>query len=264
MTHFFKISAVIILTVVSVVSCKSTDDEGAAMDLKAENRKSLGASSEDILSADNYSKLRIEFLFSETTKPTIESKLLIQDFVYDRANKPGGVHIIETLIPAPTNETFSLDDIREIEDEYRTQYTEEDDIAVSVYFANGHSENDTETSVTLGSAYQNTSIVVYSDTLQEFINGTGDVSLADLEVLTTTHEFGHLFGLVNISDDDIHTEGHEDTEHSKHCVVEDCLMYYASSATRAAIKTRFENRGVESIPELDALCLADLVAKGGK
>ena len=54
---------------------------------------------------------------------------------------------------------------------------------------------------------------------------------------------------------------HEDLAHAKHCVVEDCLMYFESD-TKSTIVEYFSGR--QRIPELDPLCIADLKAKGGK
>ena len=123
--------------------------------------------------------------------------------------------------------------IRNIENEQRTVYTQADDIAVYVYFASGNANSDTSTTVTLGSAYQNTSIVIYEKTLQEVTNNVLD-DLTRLEATTLHHEFGHIFGLVNIQNDDIHPgDKHEDPDHLKHCIIGDCLMYFeAQSITK--------------------------------
>ena len=264
MTHFFKISAVIIFVMLTMGSCKKKDDDTVVVDFKADNRKALGASAEDILSADNYGTLRLEFAFTETTRPTQETINALQQFLLERINKPGGINIIETMIPAPNNGPFSLDEIRDIEDEHRTQYTIDNDIALFMFFANGSSENDTETSATLGSAYQNTSIVVYRNTLFNFVGGPNNLTLATLETITSEHELGHLFSLVNLANDDIHPTEHEDPANNKHCVIEDCLMYFASQASRPEIERKLATRSQGNIPVFDELCLADLLAKGGK
>ena len=263
MTQFLKISAVFIFTMLTIFSCKKKDDDGATTNLKAENRKGLGSSAEDILSANDFFKLRLEIVYTETTRPTQETILALQQFLNERVNKPNGISITETMIATPTNGPYSLDEIRDIEDEHRTQYTIDDDIALYMFFANSSSENDTETSVTLGSAYQNTSIVVYKDTLISFVSGANNDDLAAIETITSEHELGHLFGLVNIVNDDIHNTGHEDPVNGKHCVIEDCLMYFSSATTRSAVATRMQTRSQNGIPIFDKLCLADLVAKGG-
>jgi len=265
MTHLFKISAVLIISLLTIVSCKGDDDDDVKVDPKAENRKVLGSSGEDILSGDVFKKLRLELVYTPATKPTQETISALQQFLNARINKPGGISIIETEISAPNTASFSLTDIRAIEDENRTQYTEDDDIALYIFFASGSSENDTNTSVTLGSAYQNTSIVVYSNTLFSFSGGSSGTAFSTLETITVEHELGHLFSLVNLANDDIHLTGHIDPENDKHCVIKDCLMYFASSASRPVIAAKLQARAqLGGIPVFDDLCLADLQAKGGK
>ena len=264
MSNFFKISIILLISFGSLFSCKKKDDDVVVVDLKAENRKVLGASGEDILSADAFTELRLELVFTKTTRPSNQTIIALRDFLEQRVNKPDGVQIIPNLIPAPNTQPFTLDEIRDIEDDHRMQYTEDNSIALYIFFANGSSINDTDTSVTLGTAYQNTSIVIYSSTLVQFVGGPNNLSLSTLETITTEHELGHLFSLVNLANDDIHPIDHEDPDNNKHCVIEDCLMYFQSSATRAAITNRMSRRAQGGTPVFDDLCIADLRAKGGK
>ena len=76
-------------------------------------------------------------------------------------------------------------------------------------------------------------------------------------------------GLVNIQNDDIHNSTntvHEDPNSNRHCVVENCLMYFQTSTTTIPkMETFFKkmaNR--KAVPSLDPLCISDLQAKGGK
>jgi hypothetical protein len=186
-------------------------------------------------------------------------------FINARVNKPDGVSFIETII-SDQNGPFSISQIRNIENEQRTIYTQGDDIAVYVYFASGNANSDTNTTVTLGTAYQNTSIVIYEKTLQEVTNNVQD-DLTRLEATTLHHEFGHIFGLVNIQNDDIHPgDKHEDLDHPKHCIIDDCLMYYqAQSITKDNLISRIKRLKVlQNIPGFDPdFCMEDLQAKGG-
>ena len=174
-------------------------------------------------------------------------------------NKPGGITITETRIPEAEGSPFTTEELNAIEDENRTVYTSGDNIAVYVFFANGVSSNDTSTRVTLGTAYLNTSIVIYEKTLQTLAASNPSLDLSTLETTTLQHEFGHILGLVNLLDDDIHAN-HMDTGHPKHCIVEDCLMYFESN-NRSQVIERFSGR--VAVPELDPLCIEDLQAKGG-
>ena len=69
-----------------------------------------------------------------------------------------------------------------------------------------------------------------------------------------SHEFGHILGLTNAGT--VMQSDHEDANHKRHCNVSSCLMYWeAESGT---------NLFGGNIPQLDAQCIADLQANGGK
>ncbi len=258
--NIFKSPSIIILLCVLLFSaCKSDDNGNTAEDLTEANKKSLGTSAEELLSSGDFESLTIELVYAEGFRPNTQSITNFKAFLEARVNKPGGISILETVIDPPANAPFTIQEIVQIEDQNRTQYNNGQNIAVYIFFANGSSSNDTPTKVTLGSAYRNTSIVIYEKTLQN-LNDEG-LNLITLETSTLNHEFGHLFGLVNIVEDDIHTE-HEDAENDKHCNVEDCLMYFESAALKTAVMSRFF--GKNSVAELDVLCIEDLQAKGGK
>ena len=242
--------------------CKD-DDSDNIKDPTAENKKSLGTSAEDILSNDIYNRLTIEFVYAIGFEPTEETKNAITAFLNERTTKPDGITLKETVIEPPTGAPYDIDEIKDIEDNNRTAYTKDDELAVYVFFSNGNSNKDTDKTVTLGTAYRNTSIVIYKKTLQELIDNNQGSDLPTLETTTLEHEFGHILGLVNITEDDIHNEGHEDPENSRHCVIENCLMYFQATNTERREVARFLQRRA-TVPELDPLCIADLQAKGGK
>ncbi len=55
-------------------------------------------------------------------------------------------------------------------------------------------------------------------------------------------------------------EPHRDQDHGNHCDNDQCLMYYATQTTDLIGNTV----GDEEITPLDANCIADLQANGGK
>ncbi|NNM23577.1 MAG: membrane metalloprotease [Flavobacteriaceae bacterium] len=244
---------------VSFSACKKDDEQPVEEDPFAENRKALGASSEDLLSSDFYKTLTVELVYSEIYRPTQTAIDNLRTFLMERVNKPQGINFVETLVPEQPNDPFTIQEIRDIEDQLRTKYTEGNNIAVYLFFSNGSSTNDTPTTVTLGTAYRNTSIVIYERTLQVISNNDEEL-LSIIESTTMNHELGHILGLTNISGDDIHAE-HEDQSNLKHCFIEECLMYFdATSVTRSMIERM---KGRMMIPQLDPLCIEDLQAKGG-
>jgi len=257
-TFSFKLF-LLLFGLLAIISCKGDDNEEVIEDPLAENRKPLGTSAEDILSSDIYKSLTVELVFSEDYRPTDESLENLETFILERINKPQGVNFVQTVVAEQPNDPFTIEEIREIEDRVRTRYTEGDDIAIYVFFSNGSSTNDTQTSVTLGTAYRNTSIVIYERTLQ-VITQSDPVLLPLIESTTLNHEFGHILGLTNIVNDDIHQQ-HEDLDNLKHCFVEDCLMYFAATnVTRNGLDRMMR---MAEVPELDPLCIQDLRAKGG-
>lgn len=257
MRYFLTRLSILFLAALAVTSCKS-DDDANAEDPKAENRRGLGTSADELLSDDIYTSLTVEFVYSNGFRPQQQTIDTFRPFLERLLNKPGGINFVETVIERPGGAPYSTQEIREIEDEYRTRYTEGDHIAVFVFFADGGATTDTNTSVTLGTAYQNTSMVIYQETLQNLNGMSNGPDLFLLEATTLRHEFGHILGLVNILDDDIHTI-HEDPDNNRHCVVEDCLMFFESTVP-GNIPVPMKG----DIPVLDPLCLADLQAKGGK
>ena len=260
MKVLFKKIIPVLLIFLALTSCKKDDDGDNANDPKAENLKALGVSAEDILSADIYKTLTIELVYSPAYRPSQQAIDEFRTFLDDRVNKTSGIDFVETVIDDQSGVPFTIEEIRAIEDAERTKYTVGDNIAVYIYFSNGNFQGDTNTSVTLGTAYRNTSLVIYQKTLQD-ITSSDPSLLPALESTTLQHEFGHILGLVNIQDDDVHPTDHEDPLNLKHCIVEDCLMYFEATNTRAAVERL---RGKSSVPTLDPLCIADLQAKGGK
>jgi len=250
---YFKL-LILLFPFLVLTSCKNDDTEEIVTDPHAENLKTLGTSAEDILSNDTYTSLTVEFAYSNEFRPLQETIDNFRDFLNARLNKPGGITFVETVIITPLESNYTISEIKELEAEKRTKYTSGNNIALFIFFANANFQNDTNSSVTLGTAYMNTSIVIFEKTLRE-ISDTQGIDLFILEASTLQHEFGHILALVNLRNDDIH-QVHEDPLHENHCVVEKCLMYFESTSTRSLLKRR-------SIPELDPLCIADLQAKGG-
>ena len=137
----------------------------------------------------------VELVYSGLYKPTNDAVNDFRNFLNERLNKPGSINFIETQINESSGAPFTVGEIQAIEDENRTRYTDGNTIAVYVFFSNGSSSNDTNTSVTLGTAYMNTSIVVYEKTLKDIALANPQIALRDLESTTLQHEFGHILGL---------------------------------------------------------------------
>lgn len=270
MKKLFKLIYLLVIAVV-IISCKSDDSdnpqngEPVEVDPKANNLLALGLSAEDLLRGNPYSTLTVEIAYAPNSRPNAESVSAFRTMLEERLNKPGGINIIEREVPDQPGQPYTIEEVREIEDRIRTRYTEGSNIAVFIFFANGSSQNDSGNRVTLGTAYRNTSIIVYQRTLKVITEEDQEL-LTFVESFTMNHEFGHILGLTNIQNDDIH-ENHEDTNNAKHCMVNECLMFFELEfATRSSINEmmfRGRRHGFE-VPTFDPLCIEDLRAKGGK
>lgn len=181
----------------------------------------------------------------------------LRNFMQARLNKPGRITITETAVPSPALAPYDINEVAQTESLLRTRYNAGDVLTLYMYFADGGTTTDTQSSFTLGTAYRNTSFVMYEKTIQELSGGIGEPSRIDLETTVILHELGHLLGLVNLGSN-MQTP-HEDTTHPKHCTNENCLMYWQADGSGLLGMMVGGN-----LPQLDANCLADLQANGGK
>lgn len=224
----------------------------------ATNRQATGSSANDLLSDTNYKKTIVEIGFIEGFKPTETALNNFKNFIQSSTNKPQGVEFITKEITSTGKTVYTLDEVVALEKQHRTKYNANSTIAVWVLFINGKSSKDTNSSSILGTAYWNTSFVIYEETIHDLSNSTFEPNRSLLESSVINHEFGHILGLTNLGSD--LQSDHEDEEHPKHCIEEDCLMYWAAESSQG-ISTLISGR---QVPTLDAQCLADLKANGGK
>ncbi|WP_100615017.1 membrane metalloprotease [Confluentibacter citreus] len=250
-----------IVCIVFVLAACSKDDDLRPVDEtinKSENQKATGSSSNDLLSDHTFKSLVIELVYVEGLKPSQSSIDNFVSFLNARTFKPNGI-IVETRAIASTGKaSYTNQDIMAIEDANRTKYNTTNQIAVWALFIDGASANTTNSGTVLGTAYRNTSFVIFEETIQDLSNSAFEPSRSVLETTVITHEFGHLLGLTNLGSNMV--ENHEDPEHAKHCNVESCLMYWAAESGSGLSNLM----GSSTAPQLDAKCIADLQANGGK
>ncbi|WP_242085312.1 membrane metalloprotease [Aestuariivivens sediminis] len=220
-----------------------------------DNRQSTGSSAHDILSDNTFTSMRIELVYVEGYEPTETAVNNFISFLTDRIHKPLGISLNKRAITSPGKTTYSIEDIAQIEREQREIYNNGSIIAIWAYFTDGKSDKDTADNITLGTAYWNTSFVIFEETLRGLSNSPLEPNRNLLETTVINHEFGHLLGLTNLGSP--MQTAHEDSEHENHCNVNNCLMYWA---TEYAVGIG----NMTGVPQLDAQCIADLKANGGK
>ncbi|MFD1015543.1 membrane metalloprotease [Winogradskyella rapida] len=256
----YKILAIsVLLLLITGCATENTLIDGQADDVNVSlNRQNVGTSAHDFLSDDTYTSLLIEMVYVEGFEPQQSSISNLITFINNRTYKPDGVTIEKRSIASPGLETYSIQDIADIEMAERTRYNTEDQMTLWVYFSDGQASSNSQTNVVLGTAYWNSSFVIFEDSIQSVSNGPFDPDRELLETTVITHEFGHLLGLTNLGTP-METE-HEDEAHPKHCNNENCLMYWSSESSAG-----LENMiNMSAAPELDNACLNDLLAQGGK
>lgn len=249
----------LLLVIGFIASCSKEDAiEIDTENIKLANQKKAGSSSNDLLSDTTFKSIVIELVYVEGFEPNQNTINNFIKFLNARTFKPNGIIVEKRAIASPGNAPYSNQEIIDFEDANRTKYNTNKQIAVWAFFADGASENNTDSSRVLGTAYRNTSFVIYEATIQDLSNSTFEPNRTILETTVITHEFGHILGLTNLGTSMI--VNHEDTEHAKHCNVKSCLMYWAAESGSGLTNLM----GSNTAPQLDAQCIADLQANGGK
>ncbi len=248
---------VLIFSLLGLLSCKndpSPDDLiGSPQEYANEG---VGFAAEHLLADEEFSHLKVEFLVMPGMDLSSTAENYVLNFLNDRIYK-SQITFLNTQIPSRGGSSYSVNDIDGIENDFRSQYNSGDTLTVSVVLADKpYSENSGNGQV-LGIAYRSTSLVLFQETIEENTGGILEPSRSLLESTVLAHEFGHILGLVNNGVP--MQEPHQDSDHGKHCDVEDCLMYYTVETTQS-----LSNLAGGSVPELDPQCVADLRAKGGK
>lgn len=216
-----------------------------------------GSAANDFLADSNFTGLVVEVDYMPGYPPNERALDSLKAFFEQRLHK-GSVTIKEPeMIDSRGEEKYSTDEIRQIEKEERSTFTEGGTLAAYMVIVDAkYEERDL-----LGIAYYNTSNGFFGPSYEEASSGIGPPSRYQIEAISFRHEFGHLFGLVNVPNSGTEMQTpHQDTQHGSHCDNDQCLMYYATERTNL-IASQISG---DEITPLDATCKADLQANGGK
>ncbi|WP_190809578.1 hypothetical protein [Flagellimonas sp. S3867] len=250
-----------------ILACSKDSDvnSGPTSVDKSANLLATGASANDILANNNFNKLLIEVAYVNGFRPTDATMDSFETFLRDRTFKTD-IEFTFNSLESPGEETLTLQEIADLESDNRTAYNSGNTLAIYIYFANAPSEDDDENQglVTLGAVYRNTSMIIYESTVRGLASSSSSISLTDVESATLHHEFGHLFGLVNLGTTPVND--HEDPDAENHCNVTGCLMraeLQFGGPTMKMLESRV-SKGAAAIPTLDAECILDLQNNGGR
>ncbi len=281
------------LIILSACSKNSDNDPQTVPIDKTANLQGTGDSANDILSNDNFDKLLIEIDYVQGFRPTDEAMANFVDFFLKLYTFKEDIQFVYDELPSPNEEELTLDEIAELESKNRTLYNTGSTLAIYIYFADAPSEDDEEDEglVTLGAVYRNTSMIVHEATVRQLAGKSPFITNADVETATLNHEFGHLFGLVDLGTAQVNQ--HEDTEAVNHCNVDGCLMRaelqfggpsgksqltssknVSASGLKAGCSLsgnsvlqmlqKQTSKGAAAAVPLDAECILDLQANGGR
>ena len=245
--------ALIIGITIFFFGCSKTDSNNPGNGSSYAHDKNVGASANDLLSNSKYTSIKIEIQYFAGFEPDAAAIDHLVNFLNNRLNKSGGIVVEKKLITYQGNIVLSTQDVINIEKQHRTVFTTGGQLGVYLLITNGNYS----TSNVLGIAYRNTSMCLFGKTIHDNSGGIGQVSRTKLQATVLEHEFGHILGLVDIGT--AMQTNHKDAAHDGHCNNSNCLMYYASETTDAL---GFLMTG--NIPSLDANCVSDLNANGGK
>lgn len=253
----FKIASICVFFV--FLGCSKNDDSSGIENgiNKSPNLQTTGSSANGFLSASKYSSLVIEVLYVENFHPDPQSLINLKQFAEAKLNKPNGITVIERQISSQGGSTHSLQNLADIETANRTKYNNTGVLTLYILFIDGNFTGDTSTQFTLGIAYRNTSIILFENSIRTLSNSITEPGRVDLETTAITHEFSHLLGLVDLGTR-MQTP-HRDTAHGQHCDNSNCLMYWKAESNSVS-----QMMPTGNIPQLDANCMADLRANGGK
>ena len=142
----------------------------------------------------------IELVYVQGFEPSQATINNFVSFLQARTFKSNGITVEKREITSPGITIYSIEDIADIEREQRTKYNNGSQLAIWAYFTDGKSENDSEPDNTavLGTAYWNTSFVIYEETLQGLSNSPFEPDRTVLETTVINHEFGHILGLTGL------------------------------------------------------------------
>ena len=214
------------------------------------NNNGIGASAKEMLTAIK-PKLLVEIQYMPGYQLQQQTITNLKNFLRTYLNKPGGIVVIQSEIPETGSEIYSLADIAKIEQQYRTAFNTNDQVSVNVLITNGVYTN----GHVLGVSFRNTSICMFGKIIEQRSGGLPDSRLK-IECTVLTHEFGHLFGLVDLGSP-MQTD-HRDAGHGNHCNNATCLMDYGIETNVISLLLS------GTIPVFDANCRNDLRANGGK
>ena len=254
----YKLSTALFALILSftIYGCLDSSTGAGGGNEQFMNRANPGASAQSFLSGDNFTNLELEIDYMPGQQPTQEALDSLKNFLQGRLNKTQVTINPPTEIQSGGEDAYSAEEVRALEEQHRDNYTETTSSnTLHAYFLVVDGEYQQQENV-LGIAYYNTSMAFFGQTINEVSSGVGAPPKEKIEGTVFQHEFGHTLGLVGSGTP---TQSDHKTAGSAHCTVDGCLMEPSVETTDF-----FANLFDGDIPDLQAQCITDLQANGGK
>lgn len=205
----------------------SSGDDDPAAD-PARTPPDLGASGENALLylRPDHPRLVVEINAVNGREPGGAALNTLHSRLSSVLDKPSGIQVLPPETFAASQETYSLEDVRRIEEAQRTRFSQGDTVTMHYLFLNGRFEEEG----VLGVAYRASSIVIFTDQVR-----AASTPLVPPEAIMRSvlvHEAGHLLRLVN--NGYTSPRDHEDPEHPGHTRHQDGVMYWAVESISVA------------------------------
>lgn len=216
-----------------------------------------GTAANDFLADSNFTAIVLEIDYMPGYAPDSDALDSLKAFFEQRLHKSSVTFKEPTQIDSRVEDRYSANEIRDIEEQERSTFSSGDTLAAYMVIVDAkYEERDL-----LGIAYYNTSNAFFGPSYEDAGSGIGPPTRYQIEAISFRHEFGHLWGLVNIPNSGTEMQTpHQDEENGYHCNNDQCLMYYATQRTNL-IQNSVSG---DDITPLGENCLADLAANGGK
>jgi hypothetical protein len=229
---YLLVASIICFAVSCSKSTSDSDDDNTpqAVD-KSANLLATGDSANDILSNDNFDKIVVEIAYVTGFRPTESAMTQFTDYLKEHTFKQN-IELIYTELSSPVEDELTLQEIADLETKNRTVFNTGSTLGIYIYFSDAPAEGDEPEDglVTLGAVYRNTSMIIHEVTVRDLASRSISISDSDVETTTLNHEFGHLFGLVDLGTDMVndHQSQSENSEGQlvgdNHCNQNGCLM----------------------------------------